>query len=106
MGFDKTQLLDWRTAIAGAKGIEITTQLHDLARLGFTAEEPDLKRVPSPYDKDHAQGELLRRKSLTVWRNMPSSDWSQPLSALNAGFTSLMPLRELLSSCLTNEGTS
>lgn len=106
MGFDKTQLLNWRTAIDGAKGIEMAAQLDDLARLGFTAEEPDLKRVPSPYDKDHAQGELLRRKSLTVWRNLPNSDWSQPLSALNAGFASLMPLRELLSSCLTNEGAS
>jgi len=106
MGFDKTQLLDWRTAIDGAKGIEIASELDDLAQLGFSPEDPELKRVPTAFDKDHAQGDLLRRKSLTVWRNMPSSDWSQPLSALNAGFANLMPLRELLSSCLTNEGAT
>ncbi|OUS38766.1 TIGR02453 family protein [Rhodobacterales bacterium 56_14_T64] len=101
MGFDKTQLLDWRTAIDGAEGIEIAAQLDNLAHQGFIAEDPELKRVPSAFDKDHAQGDLLRRKSLTVWRNMPNSEWSGPLSALNAGFASLMPLRTCLSDCLT-----
>jgi len=101
MGFDKTQLLDWRTAIDGAKGIEIASDLEDLAQLGFSPEDPELKRVPSAYDKDHTQGDLLRRKSLTVWRDLPSAEWSGPLSALNAGFGSLMPLRTSLSDCLT-----
>ena len=27
----------------------------------------ELKRVPSPYEQDHPQAELLKRKGLSVW---------------------------------------
>ncbi|MEL7213530.1 MAG: DUF2461 domain-containing protein [Pseudomonadota bacterium] len=34
---------------------------------------PALKRVPAPYDKDHPHGELLKRKSLILKRDMDDS---------------------------------
>lgn len=106
MGFDKTQLLTWRASVDSAQGSAIATALESLAQQGFTGGDPELKRVPSAYDKDHPQAELLRRKSLTLWRDLPASDWSQPLAALNSGFADLMPLRALLIDSLTAKRTS
>ena len=101
MSFDKSQILTWRSSIDGSQGAAIASALETLAQQGFKAGDPELKRVPSPYDKDHPQADLLRRKSLTLWRDLPTDDWSQPLMALNSAFADLRPLRALLTAGLT-----
>ena len=40
---------------------------HQLEGQGVRFSEPELKRVPAPYDKDHPRGDLLRRKGLAAW---------------------------------------
>ena len=106
MSFDKDQLQSWRDNLNSEQGPEIATALDRQEQQGFTAEEPELKRVPSAYDKDHPQADLLRRKSLTLWRELPSSDWPQPLTALNTGFTVLLQLQDVLTKGLAVKGTS
>ena len=34
---------------------------------GFRIDEPELKRVPAGFDREHPRGQLLRRKSLLLW---------------------------------------
>ena len=34
---------------------------------GVRFSEPELKRVPAPYDKDHPRAALLCRKGLAAW---------------------------------------
>jgi len=106
MSFGKNQLLSWRESVDSARGADITTTLDILAQNGFANEEPELKRVPSAYGKDHPQADLLRRKSLTLWRNLPSTDWSQPQTALNTGFTELLQLQDVLTQSLAVRNTS
>ncbi|NIZ60078.1 TIGR02453 family protein [Sedimentitalea sp. CY04] len=106
MSFDKTQLLAWRDSLDSSQGPAIATALDRLAQQGFTAEEPELKRVPTAYDKDHPQADLLRRKSLTLWRELPSSDWPQPITALETGFTDLLQLQDVLTHSLAVRNTS
>ena len=62
------------------------------ASLSDWGGEP-LKRVPRPYDQDHAHADLLRRKSLVVNAPLPS-DWREMglVKATNARMAQLMPL--------------
>lgn len=96
MGFDKDQLTRWRAAVAADDGTGIEAALADLKRHGYRADAPELKRVPAPYDKDHLRAELLRRKSLTVWRDLDQGDWSAPHAALLNSHADLSPALALL----------
>ena len=96
MQFDKTTLPDWRTAVSGAFGTQVQSRLDLLAKDGLLADAPELKRVPSPYAKDHPQSDLLRRKGLAVWADVSPSDWASPLAALNRSFGQISPLIDLL----------
>ena len=73
MGFDKTQLDAYREAVAGASGKTLERNLAALVENGGRMNKPDLARVPKPYTKDHSRSDLLRRKSLTVWYDIPDS---------------------------------
>jgi len=68
-GFDKAKLEQWRQRIAGPEGEALTGILDMLVASGARMEEPELKRVPSPFGADHPRGDLLRRKSLAVWHS-------------------------------------
>ncbi len=57
----------WRAAIDGAKGTEFAETVSGLQAAGARVEEPELKRVPSPFAQDHARGDLLRRKGFAIW---------------------------------------
>lgn len=92
MAFEKTALIRWREAVSGPGGDEIATILSPLAAEGFATEAPELKRVPAPYDKDHPHAGLLRRKGLTVWRDLPEPEWAAPQAALLSAFRRLHPL--------------
>lgn len=96
MGFDKDALIRWRTAVDGPTGDSIAKDCADLADHGLTPDAPDLKRVPAPYDKDHRHGDLLRRKSMTVWADLPKATWPAPTTELRLIFKRLQPLLERL----------
>lgn len=96
MGFEKSALHNWRTAVDGSQGVEIAETLAALAKHGLVPGEPDLKRVPSPFDKEHPRGDLLRRKGLTVWTDMPQADWTDPVQTLTRIFRHLTPLMQQL----------
>jgi len=100
MGFGKPALERWRRAVDTRFGDAFQTILDDLAAQGLTAQEPDLKRVPAPFDKNHAHAALLRRKGLTVWRDLPPSQFRSPQSALAETFTALQPMLERLQQVL------
>lgn len=70
MGFSPTQLRAWRTAVAGRDGGELQGILRGLVDRGVRLSQPELKRVPAPYEDGHVLADLLCRKSLTVWRDV------------------------------------
>jgi len=45
--------------------------MQDLSGNGVRFGEPDLKRVPSGYAKDHPEADLLRHKGLSAWIDHP-----------------------------------
>ncbi|MCL6284467.1 TIGR02453 family protein [Ruegeria sp. 2012CJ41-6] len=92
MGFDKTALPIWRAGVDGAQGAEIAAKLDRLAADGLRIGAPELKRVPAPYDKDHPQGALLRRKALTVWHDLDKAEIANPVTAIRATHQRLAPL--------------
>lgn len=67
MGISKMGLERYRSKIDGVEGHALKVILQDLEKQGFALNAPELKRVPKPFDSDHAHAELLRRKSLTAW---------------------------------------
>ncbi|MGR3713111.1 MAG: TIGR02453 family protein [Shimia sp.] len=95
MGFDKDGLTDWRAAVDGPQGTEIADIIADLQTDGARLDDPDLKRVPAPYDKDHPQSDLLRRKSMTVWFDLSDMDIAQRglVTATTSTFERLVPLQ-------------
>lgn len=92
MGFDKPVLTQWRAAIDGGFGDAVQATLDGLAKQGLKPREPELKRVPAPFDKAHRHGTLLRRKGLAVWRELPERAYATPLAELNQTFDQLAPL--------------
>lgn len=77
-GFDAAQLLAFRDRIDGAEGSDIEATLKGLTKKGARLSDPELKRVPSGYAKDHPREQLLRHKGLAVW-----SDLGDETAALN-----------------------
>lgn len=81
MHFAGPQLAAWREGIGAPEGAEVQAALRELKpRLG----EPELKRVPAPYDADHPRAELLKRKSFVLWRD-DLDDGHDPLVERIAG---------------------
>jgi uncharacterized protein (TIGR02453 family) len=93
MGFDKPVLSNWR------KMLDLDTDrilgiVEDATKQGFSLREPALKRVPSPYDKDHAAGHLLRMKGLVASRAITKdADLSDQIMA---AFKTAWPINDLL----------
>ncbi len=92
MGFAKDRLTAWRKAIDGEPGDQIAAELDILRLRGLTADAPELKRVPAPYPASHPHGDLLRRKSLTLWQDLPQGAWDHPQDAIHSTFATLEPL--------------
>ena len=65
--FDKPGLGAFRTLMAGPQGGELIALTSDLQAKGVRVSEPELKRVPAGFDKDHPHGEALRRKGFSAW---------------------------------------
>lgn len=94
MGFDKPVLEDWR------KFVDLDTDrvmgiIGEVQDKGYRFREPELKRVPPAYDKDHIAADLLKRKGLIASGEL--SDNTKDLAkALTAAFTDLWPINQLL----------
>ncbi len=99
MGFDKDRLTQWRETMDRPKGTDIKAAIEELIETGARMDEPELKRVPAPYDKDHSNGTLLRRKSCVVWYDFQAQDIAKGglISQIETTFQTLQPLNRLLS---------
>ncbi len=100
MGFEKQTLLDWRAAVDGPKGQAFADLMTDLQAQGFRIAEPELKRVPAPFAKDHPHSALLRRKSLSAWQDFDAKQLGAPTTELATVFQRLMPLMTQLKTLL------
>lgn len=92
MGFDKRALERYRQYV-DTKGDAVADMLSDLVSAGYRLDDPELKRVPAPYDKAHLHSDLLRRKSLVVWRDV--SGKGSPEARVLDAFSRLLPVRAL-----------
>ena len=93
MGFEKDVLADWRLFVDQdhKRILKITNGLRDK---GFGFWEPALKRVPSPFDKDHPAAELLRMKGCVAFKDLkPGKSLARDLDAT---FQDFWPLNQLL----------
>ena len=95
MGFSKDAIDAWRLDIDGRPGAAIQSELDQLAANGFRISEPELKRIPAPYDATHPRADLLRHKSLTVWRDLMPPVTDLPATAMQV-FTQIHPLQQRL----------
>lgn len=70
MGFSAPRLENFRQLVINEQvGPALESLLSGLVRDGFRLESSELKRVPAGFDKTHPREALLRRKSLTLWRD-------------------------------------
>lgn len=96
MGFDKPVVENWRQAVDGAFGDAMQVALDRVGSHGYAPGEPELKRVPAPYDTIHPHADLLRRKSLVVWKDLSERDASDPERAVSDMYDAVQPLFGLL----------
>ncbi len=73
--FTPELLLEYRQVVGSrAHGESLQTLIDSLTSSGFSLHEPELKRIPAGFDKNHPQAELLKRKGLVLWHEEPLSD--------------------------------
>lgn len=96
MSFEKETLTSWRAMIDGPLGADYAAQISNLGNQGFRIGEPELKRVPAPYDKEHPRGDLLKRKSLSAWKDFDEDSIPAPTKTLATVFKDLDPLVQML----------
>src|SRR5437870_12580802 len=60
---------------ADASGTQLAAIVSRLEKSGYDIGGEELKRVPPPWPQDHARAELLRRKSLYVWKTYGRQPW-------------------------------
>lgn len=100
-GFDKNFLETYREKVAGSGGGELAGILDRMVRAGIRVSDPELKRVPPGFDKDHEFAENLRRKSLAVWVDLDTPEIvSEPnlVPSCAASFGRLKPVSDWLRS--------
>lgn len=82
--FGKPEIERYREAVQSVTALaELNSALADAKKVGCELEEPELKRVPRPFDQDHPAGEWLRRKGL-VARTLDSPPYGDRLSGAKA----------------------
>ena len=97
-GFDKQALIRWRKAVAAPEGAKISSLISELMAKGARLDDPELKRVPAPYDKNHPRGDLLRRKGLAVWFDITESAIEKDglTACIKTAFSELLPVQTAL----------
>ncbi|TMC10724.1 MAG: DUF2461 domain-containing protein [Chloroflexi bacterium] len=66
---------------ADGSGAKLAAIVSRLEKSGYDIGGEELKRVPPPWPQDHPRAELLRRKSLYVWKNYGLKPWLGSSSA-------------------------
>lgn len=97
MGFDKSGVDAFRRTIDADAGKSLVQEITALTSDGMRLAEPELKRVPAPYDKDHKHADMLKRKSLTIWQDFDEAQFRDPTKHLQETFARLAPLCAKLS---------
>ncbi len=98
--YDKEALHIFRSEMAGPKGAELIRLTTELRAAGMRVGEPELKRVPSGFDKGHPHGEALRRKGFAVWIDVADPAFvTEPnlVKRATETFNKIMPVFRLLS---------
>ncbi len=98
--YDKDALVEFRSAMAGPKGAELIQLTTELRAAGIRIGGPDLKRVPTGFDKDHPHAAALRRKGFAAWIDMPDPSFAIERNLVRRTtklFEQLMPVFRLLS---------
>ncbi len=81
---DAPELARYRAAVAkDAPGVDLAGIVGKLKAKNYDLGEPELKRVPAPYDQDHPRADLLRCKRLIYWRTFPVEPWIATPKALD-----------------------
>ena len=81
---DAVQLARYRVAVAGdGSGKKVVALVEALREKGYDLSDPELKRVPPPFEKDHPRGDLLRLKQLIYWRRWDAGRWIATTEALD-----------------------
>lgn len=107
--YEKEALAAFRTAMAGSKGAELIQLTTEMRKDGFRIEEPELKRVPSGFNKDHPHEEALRRKAYVAWKDINEPTFVlEPnlIERTSSIFSQLMPVFVLLSQIKPSERVS
>ncbi|WP_127115242.1 DUF2461 domain-containing protein [Shimia sediminis] len=96
-GFDKSQLTTWREMVDN-DGDAIAATLTGLQDKGARLGEPELKRVPAPFDKEHPHGALLRRKGVHLWFDTDEATLKKDglTQWVSAAFSELLPVQTAL----------
>lgn len=68
--YEKAGLDAFREAMAGQAGRDLTALAGTLRGKGLRMSEPELKRVPAGFEKDHPNAEALRRKGFSAWTDL------------------------------------
>ena len=98
--YEKGSLDAFRDAMAGPLGAELVQTATEMRERGYRIGEPELKRVPSGFDKDHPHEEALRRKGFAVWMDAETPAFvlePKLTERIAAEFAKLMPVFQLLS---------
>jgi len=66
---------------ADATGTQLAGIVTKLKKSGYDIGGEELKRVPPPWPQEHPRAELLRHKSLYVWKNYGLQPWLGSASA-------------------------
>jgi uncharacterized protein (TIGR02453 family) len=94
MAFDKPVLEDWRK-FADMDADRMMQIIGDVENLGYKLRDPELKRVPPAFDKDHPAGVLLRCKGVVASGQLDRGVTDLP-NAILSNFKDLWPINDLL----------
>lgn len=100
MQFDKAGLAEFRAAMDGARGAALIALTKAITDQGHRVDPPELKRVPPGFDPAHAHADALRRKGLTVWRDLKDPGFvTSPdlIPRIIKAFDPLLPVAKFLS---------
>jgi len=100
MWMEKGALDSYRHRVAGPDGADLQKIMTSFSKKGFRMREPQLKRVPNQFDKDHPHGALLRRKSLAAWIDHDSPQAALEMSFLKTVKTEYKKLKPLFDWCM------
>lgn len=95
MALAKEALTSWRALVDGPDGDGLGQEIGALVAGGMRLGDPELKRVPAPYDSTHPRADLLRRKSITLWQDL-EGDVPDLVDQTVAAFARLHPFTERL----------